>query len=185
MSGTPSRRGATGSGLILGHLPHGVAGAPGVFSARYGGIPSSVERNNAKLLQELDRVGATTPQQRSARFRCVLVLAREGDVISSFEGACEGTIALGESETQVRTGDFIAIPRGAEYAHRLTNSSEGPLRYLCFSTMIEPDVAVYPDSNKVGFFAGSAPGGPKELRRLTGVYRRDSVVGYFDGEPDA
>ena len=33
-------------------------GAPGVFSARYGGIPSSVEKNNAKLLQELDRVGA-------------------------------------------------------------------------------------------------------------------------------
>ena len=55
-------------------------GAPGVFSARYGGIPSSTEKNNAKLLQELERVGATTPQQRSARFRCVLVLAKEGEV---------------------------------------------------------------------------------------------------------
>ena len=30
-------------------------GAPGVFSARYGGIPSSTEKNNAKLLQELER----------------------------------------------------------------------------------------------------------------------------------
>ena len=30
-------------------------GAPGVFSARYGGIPSSAEQNNAKLLQELAR----------------------------------------------------------------------------------------------------------------------------------
>jgi uncharacterized cupin superfamily protein len=97
----------------------------------------------------------------------------------------EGTITLGESESQVRAGDFIAIPRGAEHAHRLTNSSQRPLRYLCFSTMIEPDVAVYSDSNKVGFFAGSAPGGPRELRRLTGIFRRDSGVDYFDGEPDA
>src|SRR5271163_4497476 len=36
-------------------------GAPGVFSARYGGIPSSSEKNMAKLLQELERVGAKTP----------------------------------------------------------------------------------------------------------------------------
>ena len=51
--------------------------------------------------------------------------------------------------------------------------------------MIEPDVAVYTDSNKIGFFAGSAPGGPKEKRRLTGIFRRDTEVGYFDGEEDA
>jgi hypothetical protein len=44
---------------------------------------------------------------------------------------------------------------------------------------------VYPDSNKVGYFAGSAPGGPKELRRLAGIHRSDSVVGYFDGAMDA
>jgi XTP/dITP diphosphohydrolase len=68
-------------------------GAPGVFSARYGGIPSSAEKNNAKLLQELHRVGATTPEQRRARFRCVLVLAKEGEVLGSFDGVCEGTIA--------------------------------------------------------------------------------------------
>src|SRR5271170_5331939 len=74
-------------------------GAPGVFSARYGGIPSSAEKNNAKLLQELTRVGATTPQQRAARFRCVLVLAREGEVLASFDGVCEGTIILAPKET--------------------------------------------------------------------------------------
>jgi XTP/dITP diphosphohydrolase len=87
-------------------------GAPGVFSARYGGIPSSPERNNAKLLQELDRVGAVTPQQRSARFRCVLVLAREGDIVASFEGACEGTIALGPKGTHGFGYDPLFIPQG-------------------------------------------------------------------------
>ncbi|MCD6056335.1 MAG: hypothetical protein K0R12_1297, partial [Gammaproteobacteria bacterium] len=30
--------------------------------------------------------------------------------------------------------------------------------YLCFSTLIEPDVMEYIDSNKVGVKVGSAPG---------------------------
>jgi XTP/dITP diphosphohydrolase len=89
-----------------------LTGAPGVFSARYGGIPSSVEKNNAKLLQELERVGAKTPQQRSARFRCVLVLAHEGVVVGSFEGACEGTIGLGPKGTNGFGYDPLFIPQG-------------------------------------------------------------------------
>jgi len=89
-----------------------LAGAPGVFSARYGGIPSSTEKNNAKLLQELERLNATTPQQRSARFRCVLALAKEGQVIASFDGACEGTIALGPKGTHGFGYDPLFIPQG-------------------------------------------------------------------------
>jgi XTP/dITP diphosphohydrolase len=87
-------------------------GAPGVFSARYGGIPSSVEKNNAKLLQELDRVGAKTPQQRNARFRCVLVLAKEGEVLASFDGVCEGTIALAPKGTNGFGYDPLFVPQG-------------------------------------------------------------------------
>jgi len=87
-------------------------GAPGVFSARYGGIPSSTEKNNAKLLQELERVGATTPQQRAARFRCVLVLAKEGDVLASFDGICEGTIALAPKGANGFGYDPLFIPQG-------------------------------------------------------------------------
>jgi XTP/dITP diphosphohydrolase len=97
-------------------------GAPGVFSARYGGIPSSVEKNNSKLIQELDRVGARTPQQRNARFRCVLVLARAGEVISSFEGVCEGTIALGPKGTSGFGYDPLFIPQG--YARTFGQLSE-------------------------------------------------------------
>lgn len=87
-------------------------GAPGIFSARYGGIPSSTEKNNAKLLEELARVNATTPQQRAGRFRCVLVLAREGEVVASFEGACEGTIALAPKGTNGFGYDPLFIPQG-------------------------------------------------------------------------
>jgi XTP/dITP diphosphohydrolase len=87
-------------------------GAPGVFSARYGGIPSSTEKNNTKLLQELARVGATTPQQRAARFRCVLVLAKEGEVLASFDGTCEGTITLAAKGTNGFGYDPLFIPQG-------------------------------------------------------------------------
>jgi XTP/dITP diphosphohydrolase len=87
-------------------------GAPGVFSARYGGIPSSAEKNNAKLLQELERVGATAPEQRRARFRCVLVLAKEGDVLASFDGACEGIIAPAPKGTHGFGYDPLFVPQG-------------------------------------------------------------------------
>jgi XTP/dITP diphosphohydrolase len=87
-------------------------GAPGVFSARYGGIPSSPEKNMEKLLQELERVGATTPQQRSARFRCVLVLAKGGEVLASFDGTCEGMIALARKGTGGFGYDSLFIPQG-------------------------------------------------------------------------
>jgi XTP/dITP diphosphohydrolase len=89
-----------------------LAGAPGVFSARYGGIPSSAEQNNAKLLQELARVNAVTPQQRAARYRCVLVVARAGEMLASFDGTCEGTIALAAKGTNGFGYDPLFIPQG-------------------------------------------------------------------------
>jgi len=89
-----------------------LAGAPGVFSARYGGIPSSSEKNIDKLLQELHRVGATTPEQRRARFRCVLVLAKAGEVIASFDGVCEGTITLASKGTSGFGYDPLFVPQG-------------------------------------------------------------------------
>ena len=35
---------------------------------------------------------------------------------------------------------------------------------------------------RVGFFAGSAPGGPQESRSVEGYVRLESRVGYWDGE---
>ena len=48
--------------------------------------------------------------------------------------------------------------------------------------MIEPDAMIYPDSNKIGLFAGSAPDGPKEKRTLSKFLRSDAEVGYYEGE---
>jgi len=38
------------------------------------------------------------------------------------------------------------------------NTGTSLLKYLCFSTMLEPDVAFYPDSEKLSVFQGGAPG---------------------------
>jgi uncharacterized cupin superfamily protein len=93
-----------------------------------------------------------------------------------------GSLRFGGEEIWVSQGDYVALPARAEGAHQLINSSETVLRYLCFSTMIEPDVMIYPDSGKVGIFGGAAPGGPKEKRTLSKFLRGDVEVAYYAGE---
>ena len=67
-----------------------LGGAPGVYSARYSGEGATDAQNIARLLAELHRSGAQPPI--TARFRCVLAIARDGEVLDTFEGAVEGTI---------------------------------------------------------------------------------------------
>lgn len=93
-----------------------------------------------------------------------------------------GTLRIGDEEVGISEGDYITFPAGERTAHQIINSSGEALRYLCFSTMIAPEVTIYPDSNKVGLMAGSAPGGSKEKRTLSKVLRGDAEAGYFDGE---
>jgi hypothetical protein len=48
--------------------------------------------------------------------------------------------------------------------------------------MIEPDILAYPDSGKVGVFAGAAPGGSKQHRTLNAFFRHNDATDYWDGE---
>jgi uncharacterized cupin superfamily protein len=93
-----------------------------------------------------------------------------------------GTLGVGGEEVPPERGDYAVLPTGAETAHQLVNTSDEPLKYLCFSTMVEPDVSVYPDSGKVGVVVGAAPGDPKEKRTLNEVFRRGAGVDYYEGE---
>jgi XTP/dITP diphosphohydrolase len=66
-----------------------LAGAPGVYSARYAGLPSDDSRNNAKLLAALRGV----PAPRRARFRCVATFVDPATGLElARSGACEGEI---------------------------------------------------------------------------------------------
>ncbi|MCU0270697.1 MAG: RdgB/HAM1 family non-canonical purine NTP pyrophosphatase [Acidimicrobiales bacterium] len=70
-----------------------LGGAPGVHSARYAGDDADDARNVARLLAELERVGARAPVQRRARFRTVALLRRPDGTEVIAEGTVEGVIA--------------------------------------------------------------------------------------------
>jgi XTP/dITP diphosphohydrolase len=67
-------------------------GRPGIFSARYAGPGAGDGGNLRKVLDELAAAGVRG-KARSARFRCVLVLARDGAKLAAFHGAVEGIMA--------------------------------------------------------------------------------------------
>jgi len=93
-----------------------------------------------------------------------------------------GTLRLGDTERSVKAGDYIAFPASPDQAHQLRNSGSEVLEYLCISTMNHTDVIHYPDSGKIGVFAGSAPGGSKQERYVGAFYPKDSNVDYWEGE---
>ncbi len=93
-----------------------------------------------------------------------------------------GTLRLGDAEQEVRAGAWISLPRGAEHAHQLTADKGEEVVYLCVSTMHSPDITEYPDSGKLGLFAGSAPGGSVADRTRVGFYRIDDATSYWQGE---
>jgi non-canonical purine NTP pyrophosphatase (RdgB/HAM1 family) len=76
---------ADDSGLVVDALD----GAPGVRSARYAGPGASDAQRNAKVLDELR---AAPADRRSARFVCVITLARRGQPMGVFSGSVEGEI---------------------------------------------------------------------------------------------
>lgn len=64
-------------------------GGPGVLSARYGGPDLTDPERCTRILEAL----ADTPDgKRTARFRCVLALAKDGRTLATFAGVVEGTI---------------------------------------------------------------------------------------------
>ena len=74
-----------------------LGGAPGVYSARYAGIPSDDARNNAKLLAALADVA---PERRRARFRCAAAFV---DPTRGVELCRSGEVA----------GEILTAPRGS------------------------------------------------------------------------
>ena len=83
---------ADDSGLEVDYLD----GAPGVYSARFAGIPSNDQNNNEKLLTLL----ADVPREkRTARFQCVIAIAYPDGALHTFQGTCEGIIATAPQGT--------------------------------------------------------------------------------------
>lgn len=72
------------SGLMIDALD----GAPGIYSARFSGEDATDEKNNAKMIQELEGV----PQEkRTAAYVCNVALSNpEGEICLQVEARCRG-----------------------------------------------------------------------------------------------
>ncbi len=93
------------SGLCVDAL----GGAPGIYSARYGGIHTA-EGRRKYLLEQLKDV---PPEKRTAYFECVIVIASPDGIIAETHGVCRGSIALQEFDEGKGFGyDPIFIPEG-------------------------------------------------------------------------
>ncbi len=84
-----------------------LAGAPGVYSARYAGEHCSYADNNAKLLKEL-----AGNQNRSARFRTVIALSDPSGSVQTVAGECPGAIIEELRGTNGFGYDPLFVPDG-------------------------------------------------------------------------
>ncbi|MEM1083947.1 MAG: RdgB/HAM1 family non-canonical purine NTP pyrophosphatase [Verrucomicrobiota bacterium] len=84
-------------------------GRPGVWSSSFGGEEGNHAKNNERLMREMAGVS-----ERSARFRCVMVLAEAGEVLAHFDGSVEGRILEEPSGEEGFGYDPLFAPEGYE-----------------------------------------------------------------------
>jgi uncharacterized cupin superfamily protein len=80
-------------------------------------------------------------------------------------------------EEDVGPMDVVCFPVGPGGAHTFTNRTHETVRVLLLSTMVDPCLVVYPDSDKIGVF----PGPEHDEDHV--MVRRASHVDYYDREP--
>ena len=86
-----------------------LGGRPGVRSARYAGEDASDQENLEELIRAIKGVPAGG---RTARYRCVVVLATPGGDDLVAEGVCEGTLMPKPRGTRGFGYDPIFVPAG-------------------------------------------------------------------------
>jgi uncharacterized cupin superfamily protein len=79
-----------------------------------------------------------------------------------------------DGETELEPWDLVFFPTGPEGAHGVRNATEEAVRVMMYSTVIQPAVTVYPDSDKFGVWTGN--------KADDVIVPRSSAVEYFDGE---
>ena len=85
----------------------------------------------------------------------------------------EGLLRTPEGEKTVEAGELIFFPAGEAGAHKLTNTSQTELLvYIDFDSTHELDVAVYPDSDKIGIWGMG----------INQLFPKSAETDYYDGE---
>lgn len=114
---------------------------PGVYSARYAGVPKDDQANNAKLLKTLQNV-----TKRNARFVTVITLIAE-EKVHYFEGEVKGTISY---ECRGANGfgyDPLFIPQGyrstfaelsADVKNAISHRGKATRQLIAFLNTVNP-----------------------------------------------
>jgi len=85
----------------------------------------------------------------------------------------EGILRTPDGERKVSAGDLLFFPTGPAGAHKLTNCSDAEnLTYLDFDVVHDVDIAVYPDSDKIGIWGMG----------INKIYPQAGNVDYYEGE---
>lgn len=85
----------------------------------------------------------------------------------------EGLLKTPGGERKVVAGELLFFPTGPDGAHKLTNCSESEnLVYIDFDVVHDIDIAVYPDSDKIGVWG----------QGINQIFPRSADVAYYDGE---
>jgi uncharacterized cupin superfamily protein len=78
---------------------------------------------------------------------------------------------------ELEEGEVVSFARGERGAHQIVNHSRDAVRFIAVSTHGDPDIAFYPDSNKIGASERLPRGGG-----LRTFFRLDDQVDYWHGE---
>jgi uncharacterized cupin superfamily protein len=82
------------------------------------------------------------------------------------------TLRAPGGERVLEPGDVVCFPAGPDGAHQVRNGGAAPARVAMLSTKSQVGVAEYPDSDKIGIWAGDAHY----------MLRRSEHLDYWDGE---
>jgi uncharacterized cupin superfamily protein len=82
------------------------------------------------------------------------------------------TVRTPEGERLLDPGEVVCFPAGPAGGHPVRNAGEEPVRVAIFSTKNEFGIAEYPDSDKVGIWAGDTHY----------MLRRSEHFEYWEGE---
>jgi XTP/dITP diphosphohydrolase len=111
---------ADDSGLCVDAL----AGAPGIFSARYAGVHGDDEANNSKLLHDLENV---SEEKRSAHFTCAAALVLPDGREHVCEEIFEGSILFAPIGDQGFGYDPLFRPHGLAISSAQMSAEEKDL----------------------------------------------------------
>ena len=87
-------------------------GAPGIYSARWGGIRNDFDRAIQKVFQEMNKIKKNWKTENTARFVCCMTLFWPDGINYSSKGVVKGKISDNKKGTNGFGYDPIFIPSG-------------------------------------------------------------------------